>query len=279
MVIHTVRAALTARLILFMRLITVSLMTAPLLVQAEGIWQRMTTPAYGLWSLGGVAKDSLFRDVRPTLAPALLVFGGYGDVFIEANRFGYSLYRDGTSFASVIGNFRSHTSLSREQINASQVLSRYRLETRNNALEVGIQVGRRLPLGWIGRAALLQDVSSAHGSREGELLFYRRDQSGPVRLLTTVGAQYQSQRFNDYYFGIDASELADPAVQQGYRPAAGFSAELEMIATYDITIHANQSWGFYAGFRHFYYGREVADSPLTKGSLVQQYFIGLGRYF
>lgn len=270
MVIHTVRAALIA---------AVALTTASSLVQAEGIWQRVTAPAYGLWSLGGVAKDSLFRDVQPTLAPALLVFGGYGDFFIEANRFGYGLYRDGTSFASVIGNFRSHTSLSREQISASRVLSRYRLEERNNALEVGIQAGRHLPLGWIGRAAVLQGVSAAHRAREAEILFYRRDQLAGVRLLTTLGGQYQSQRFNDYYFGIDASELADPAVQQGYRPAAGFSAELEMIATYDVTTHANQSWGFYAGFRHFHYGREVADSPLTKGSLVQQYFIGLGRYF
>ena len=247
----------------------------------DGFWHTVTEPASGLWSVGAVARDSSFRDVDVEVNPALLVFGGYGDFFIEANRFGYGVYRDGTNFASVIGNLRTHTSLSEEQIDDSDVLSAYDLDERDSALEIGFQVGRRLGAGWVGRAAVLQDISGAHQSQEAELLFYRRDDVAGFRILTTVGAQYQTEDFNDYYFGIDRDEIRNSASQDVYDAGPGFSAELEIIATYDFNWgnQPDNKWGAYVGLRHFQYDDEVSDSPLVGNGLVQQYFVGLGKYF
>lgn len=248
-------------------------------VAEESLWQTVSDPVHGLWSAGITVKDSVFKDVDPVVSPALLVFGGYGDVFIEANRFGYGFYRDGTNFASVIGNLRSHTRLTEDQIDDSKDLSQYDLDERKAALEVGIQAGRRLGAGWVGRAALLQDISGAHKSQEAELLFYRRDDIAGLRILTTIGAQYQAEKFNDYYFGIDADEIKNSATQKVYKPGAGFSAELEVIATYNFEWGAGEEWGAYAGLRHFQYDSEAKDSPLVDDGLVQQYFVGLGKYF
>ncbi|KZZ46936.1 hypothetical protein A3759_06225 [Thalassolituus sp. HI0120] len=245
----------------------------------ESVWRTVSEPAYGLWSAGITVKASVFKDVDPAVSPALLVFGGYGDVFVEANRFGYGVYRDGTYFASIIGNFRSHTRLTEDQINESKDLSRYDLDERKAAIEVGIQAGRRLDSGWVVRAALLQDISGAHKSQETEVLFYRRDDIAGLRVLTTIGAQHQAKKFNDYYFGVDTDEIKNSTHQKVYKPGAGFSAELEVIATYNFDWGAGEEWGAYAGLRHYQYDSEAEDSPLVDDGLVQQYFIGLGKYF
>ncbi|WP_157729766.1 MipA/OmpV family protein [Bacterioplanes sanyensis] len=243
-------------------------------------WSSFTEPAYGLWSLAANHRISVFRDVPTHTTPALLVFGGYGSVFIEANRFGHNFYRDGTWFASAVGNLRTHSTLSRQQIDNSDVLSRYDLDERKAALEAGLQVGRRLPHGWFARFAWLQDVSQRHRSSETELLLYRRDELDlglprPVILLSVAGVQRQSAGLNNYYFGIDKKEIREgqPSV---YRADAGWSAELELIASYRLR---NSDVGVYAGLRHYQYDQSVSDSPLTHGGLIQQYFTGVGWYF
>lgn len=268
-----------------MRLTTIlsaGLLTAGLSasVQAEdSLWQTVSEPAFGIWSGAVVAKDSLYKDVDVKVAPSLLIFGGYGDVFIEANRFGYGIYRDGTNFASVVGNVRSYTTLTEDQIDDSSTLSKYNLDERKTALEAGIQVGRRLGGGWVSRAALLQDISGAHKAQEAELLFYRRDDIAGFRILTTIGGQFQSEKLNDYYFGVDSDEIKNSATQKIYKPGSGWSAELEVIATYDFEWGRGNDWGAYGGFRHFQYGSEATDSPLVDDGLVQQFFLGIGKYF
>lgn len=257
-----------------------AVVSSPVVSAAEdSLWETVSEPAFGLWSGAVVAKDSLYKDVDVQVSPSLLIFGGYGDVFIEANRFGYGIYRDGTNFASVVGNVRSYTTLTEDQIEDSRTLSEYDLDERKTALEVGVQVGRRLGGGWVSRAALLQDISGAHKAQEAELLFYRRDDIAGFRILTTIGGQYQSEKLNDYYFGVDADEITNSATQEIYKPGSGWSAELEVIATYDFEWGADNNWGAYGGFRHFQYGSEAKDSPLVDDGLVQQFFLGIGKYF
>lgn len=244
----------------------------------HSIWEDITEPAFGLWSVGAIARTSPYEDVDTSVAPTVLVFGGYGDLFLEGNRFGYNFYRDGTWFSSLVGNVRNHLSLSDEQIDDSDVLSAYDLDERESALEAGIQIGRRLPGDWIARVAFLQDLSGRHNSQEVDFTIFRRDNIGPFRLLTTFGAQYQAAEFNDYYFGIDRNELAQ-AGQETYRPGAGWSGELEMIATYDFEWNDWGEWAGYAGLRHYQHNSAATDSPIVETGLVQQYFIGLGKYF
>jgi outer membrane protein len=246
---------------------------------------QITSPAYGLWSIAATSKASPFNAVDNQVKATPLIFGGYGPIFIEANRFGYNFYRDGTHFSSIIGNMRNHSSLSKEEIENSEELKQYQLTPRKAALEAGVQLGRRFDNGWIGRIALLQDISARHKGQEAELSFYRRDNFKPfqsfngIRLLSTFGLQYQSQQLSDYYFGIDDSELSNNQ-QQAYQIHSAWSAELEFIATYDFSWQQGaKDWALYAGLRHYQFGDTVKDSPIVDSGLVQQYFIGLGHYF
>ena len=249
--------------------------------------ESVTEPAYGLWSIAATTKNSQFKAVDNQYSPSLLIFGGYGPIFIEANRFGYNFYRDGTYFSSVIGNFRGHSRLSKEDLESSDALQLYTLNERKAALEAGIQLGRRFDNGWVGRLALLQDISSTHKAQEAEISFYRRDHFKPlanfnsIRLLTTIAVQAQSQELNDYYYGVDSNELGISGAQ-AYQTDAGWSAEIELIATYDFSWqknNPNNNWGAYAGLRRYQFSDTVSDSPIVESGLVQQYFVGLGTYF
>ena len=254
--------------------------------EEQSLTDTIIEPAYGLWSIAATSKKSQFKAVDNQLRATPLIFGGYGPVFIEANRFGYNFYRDGTYFSSLIGNLRSHSSLSEDEIESSDVLDKYNLDERKRSLEAGIQVGRRFDGGWIGRIALLQDVSSTHKGQEAEVTVYRRDSFKPfsnfnsIRLLTTLGLQAQSQELNDYYYGVDEKEL-EHANQKAYQADSGWSAELELIATYDFSWQSAgaKDWAAYAGLRHYQFNDTVSNSPIVESGLVQQYFVGLGHYF
>lgn len=262
-----------------------ALLATPTHAEQTSLWETVSEPAYGLWSIGVLSRSSLFEDVDAQTSPTALIFGGYGPLFVEGNRFGHNFYRDGTWFASAVGNVRNYMSLSQEQIDDSVFLSQFDLDERQSSLEAGVQVGRRFDGGWIGRVALLQDISNRHNAQEAELTVFRRDSFkpfdslGPVRLLTTLGLQYQTEELNDYYFGIDQDEIA-LASQQAYEANEGWSAELEFIATYDFEWSKELGeWAAYAGLRHYQFSDTVVDSPIVETGLVQQYFVGLGKYF
>ena len=260
------------------------------LADEQSLGEQIIEPAYGLWSLAAGVKNSQFKAVDNQSAPALLIFGGYGPIFVEGNRFGYNFYRDGTYFSSLVGNVRSHSSLSKEEIETSAALDNYQLDERKNAFEAGIQLGRRFNNGWVGRLALLQDISAKHNSQEIELSFYRRDSFKPlpnigsIRLLTTLALQGQNKELNDYYYGVDGDEVGASG-EVTYQADVGWSAELELIATYDFSWQlisgqaGPKDWGWYAGLRHFHYSETVSNSPIVESGLLQQYFIGLGHYF
>ena len=218
----------------------------------------ITDPAYGLWGVGPVSRDLNYKETETDTTIAPFIFGGYGPVFIEANRAGFSFYRDGTFFASVVGQLRTH-----QFRNADDNPAFANLGDRDRAIELGAQVGVRLPAGFFTRLALLQDVSGAHESHEWDLQLYRRDSIGPIQLLSAVGIQYQDDNLVNYYYGTPT-----------YKPDNAFGAEIELIATYPI-----DNWGIFAGTRTYFYDSEVSNSPLADDNKIIQLFAGVGYYF
>lgn len=158
----------------------------------------MFDEVYGIWGAGLVHRDTNYRAVDASTDPAPIIMGGIGDLSIEANRAAYTLYRDGTWFGSAVGLYRSNQSLDKDDARPLGI------GERKPALEVGAQIGRRLPFGFTGRLAATRDISGAHASAEYDLQFYRHDDFGPVRLLSSIGGQYLSSGLTDYYYATEA---------------------------------------------------------------------------
>ncbi|MBL4712915.1 MAG: MipA/OmpV family protein [Gammaproteobacteria bacterium] len=218
----------------------------------------LTDPAYGLWGIGVVNRNLNYKETESETSIAPFIFGGYGAVSIEANRAAINVYKNGTFFASVVGQLRTH-----QFRDANDNPAFASLGDRDQAIELGAQIGARLPAGFFTRLALLQDVSGAHESHEWDLQLYRRDTLGKIRLLTSVGIQYQDKRLVNYYYGTPT-----------YQPGNAFAAELELIATYPVG-----NWGIFAGTRSYIFDSEVNNSPLVDNNKIIQLFAGVGYYF
>ncbi len=231
-------------------------------------------PAYGLWSVAVSTKNSVYTDVDNKTQVVPQIFGGYGDIFVAGNRGGYSFYQHNNWFASAVINYRSHLALSQDEINDSAILSAYGIKEKKAAIEAGLHIGHHWDDGWSSRLAVLQDVSNTHKGQEVELLVYRHFQLGDISLLTNIGGQWQSDKLSNYYFSTQANSqgLVD------YEAGSGWSAEVELIATYPFTLGDN-SLGAYLGMRHYYYGEQAGDSPIVDDRLSQQYFAGIGWQF
>lgn len=209
--------------------------------------------AYGLWGAGVVSRDRNYVGTDPVIAPAVFIFGGFGPVFIEANRAGYSFYMDGTNFASAVLHLRTHQFRKDDKP----------LTNRKSAVELGIQAGRRLPMGFVTRLAFLHDVIGTHKSYEFDLQLYRRNTLGSTRILTALGVQYQAQQLVDFYYG-----------DGGYKPDAAFGAEIEVIVTQPIG-----NWAIFGGTRIYFFDKQVSNSPLANGNSINQFFGGIGYSF
>ncbi|MCF6345867.1 MAG: MipA/OmpV family protein [Thiomicrorhabdus sp.] len=216
---------------------------------------ELIEPAYGLWGVGIIDRDLNYVNSEKNTTIAPFILGGYGSIFIEANRAGFTFYRDGTFFASAVGQLRTH------QFRDSSKTGQF--EERKQAIELGLQIGARLPKGFFTRLAVLHDVSGTHESYEFDLQLYRRDSFGPLMLLSAIGVQYQNKGLVNYYYGTPS-----------YRANDALGAELELIATYPVG-----NWGIFAGTRSYIFDNQVSDSPVANGSAIIQFFSGVGYYF
>ena len=214
--------------------------------------QSILEPAYGLWGIGVTSKDRNYIGTDTDIGVSPLIFGGYGPVWIEANRLGVTVYRDGTNFASVAAFFRSHQNRKDDK----------GLSDRKSSIDLGLHIGRRLGGGFTTRFAFLHDVTASHKSYELDLQVYRHDDIGPISLLSAVGIQYQDKKLVDYYYGTNS-----------YKPAAAFGGELEFIATLPVG-----SFGIFAGTRIYFFDKEVKNSPIADGNRIDNFFLGFGYY-
>jgi len=81
----TMRLSMRLKQLASVSVILSSLLTASHVVADDhqpSTWDKLTEPAFGLWSLGAVSKNSPYHDVDNSVSPAVLVFGGYGDYLI-----------------------------------------------------------------------------------------------------------------------------------------------------------------------------------------------------
>ncbi len=219
----------------------------------------------GVWGLGAGYRDSNYLNAQGRVSPLVLVFGSWGPIFIDGNRFGYHFYEGRTWFADVAVNLRPQ---------------QFRIESespdlagtsaREPALELGFQFGAHLGGGIKAQLAAFHDVSGRHNSQEFELAFYRLTKfDNDAQLKTFIAAQYQTAELVDYYFGQPSD-----GPRGGYVGKATNAFELEVIYIYPI-----HSISIITGTRLFQYGSAVTDSPITDGALNQQYFLGVGYNF
>ncbi|GAA6135573.1 hypothetical protein NBRC116188_23630 [Oceaniserpentilla sp. 4NH20-0058] len=234
-------------------LIALLLTVSPLLFAHD--WQL---PEFNGLIAPAIGSDDLpYQQVNTKTQPSLLIFGRLGDAFIEGNRIGYPIKRFGFGNLSAIGQLRTHQYLEASDTNLTN-------QDRERAIEVGPQFSVPLGQGYVSQFSLFQDISGKHDAQEFEAAIYKRFVFEDLRLVTTLAAQYQSEKLMDYYVGTD-----------NYAPRSEWTQEIELLAVYDL----NENWSIVAMWRYYKHGKEFESSPLTSGDTTQRFAFGIGHHF
>lgn len=209
----------------------------------------LVKPAYGLWGVGISVLENNYKGEEAAVSMAPYIFGGYGDLTIEANRATYTLWGNGTFYTSAVAQLRTH-----------QKSEKY---DKGIAFELGGDVGLILPYGFVTRLAILADVSSVHSGYELDYQLFRHDSIWKVALLSAVGVQYQSDKLANYYYASGE-----------YRPDNSYSTELEFIATLPV-----YDFGLFVGVRSYWYSSSISNSPIASSNNTTLGFFGVGYEF
>ena len=125
-------------------------------------------------------------------------------------------------------------------------------------------------------AGLDYRLNTAYGvgqlSLSGDALGYSRgivadaSYSYPLRLnmvsmAPTVGVQWTDVNYNDYYYGVDASEARASGLRS-YSPESSFSPYGGLAAR----MLLNENWSIFASGQLMFLGSEIQDSPMVDKS-------------
>ncbi len=143
---------------------------------------------------------------------------------------------------------------------------------RDYALETGLEI---LTDGLWGNihAQLLADVSGVHNGYEAWLSYSTDWIRGRWHISPSVSVNWKSQKQNNYYYGVRASEAQSNL--NVYRADSGFNTSAKLSAVYYIS----ERWRFFATANVEKINDSAADSPLLKDDEIVSYFAGIHYAF
>ena len=164
-----------------------------------------------------------------------------------------------------------------------------RLDDRNVAVEVGGFAGLTFkgltnPYDSLSvRLDAVKDIANAH---ESWVLTPTIDFGTPLSLTTFVGASlsadFVSNRYADYYFGIDLEDALDSGLPV-YNPDGGFKSwQVGLLASQSLSGDLRKGWALFGTGSYKRLVRDFADSPIVadRGSRGQwSAAVGIGYSF
>ncbi|HUJ85937.1 MAG TPA: MipA/OmpV family protein [Burkholderiales bacterium] len=122
-------------------------------------------------------------------------------------------------------------------------------------------------------AEALRDVSHTSGGSELRLGYNYDWARGRLRLRPYFSISFRSERLNDYYYGVLASE-ATPT-RPAYDPGAGFNGELGLYGYYRLT----ERWRLLAGASATRWSSGVRASPIVDNRVQVSGMVGAAYDF
>lgn len=203
---------------------------------------------HGMWGIGSKIKQQNHTDGSSEINFAPYIFGSFGIVNIEANRVYINITNyDRKYFLSIAGQLRG-----REATNEKQ-----------KSFELGGQIDIPLKNSFGFRTSYLFDIINSHKGSELDMLIFHHSYIFDISILTSIGIQYMSDNLSNYYFGTNDYKIKD-----------AFSAELEVILTYDLN-----NYSLFIGTRDFFYNDNISNSPIVNQPYLLQLFAGIGYRF
>ncbi len=141
-----------------------------------------------------------------------------------------------------------------------------KLHKRNTAGLAGFEYNRSLAQIEL-QAQVVHDVTGVHGGDEVRLTLAKHWAKGKHRLGLAIGANWQSHKVINYYYGVNAQETDAASI---YNANSGTST----LVRFDWNYRLSEHWDlrFLTSYRHL--PRAISASPIVNNNNVLTTFVG-----
>lgn len=191
-----------------------------------------------------------------------------GTIYARGNNMGVYLYNTEEDKIAVYGQMAG---IEFEADEADGVYQN--LDDKSISIMMGLSYLHLTPYGGL-RTQIAKDVRGKSKGEIGKLTYLTRYQKDRLTLYPSVGIQYQSKKYNDYYYGITQAESQKTGLTQ-YEPKQSVSPYLGLSAIYDI----NPNWALFVNQDLRFLSSEEKDSPRVDKSHLYNASVGVFYQF
>jgi outer membrane protein len=221
------------------------------------------------WAIGGLGmyQTNIYRDGEAEFNALPWVEFEYGKFSLDRNKITYELYEnDWFEIAPVIeADFQGYEAADSPFLGG--------MKDRDMAFHAGVEGEIEVGPAEI-EFGLRQDITGTNKGFIGELsVGLDAPVTDNLMLGASVGAEYYSSKYSDYYYGVTASEARAGRAQ--YDVGGTINPTIELNAQYRIS----ESWkaGMMAEYIHF--DSKISDSPIIDASGQGQVMFGVAYEF
>lgn len=150
------------------------------------------------------------------------------------------------------------------------------MKDRSNTLDGGIS------LDWGGFSlSYTHDLLSKHKGDEVSLSYAKGFGVGKAEVMFGAGVTWQSEKLNQYYYGVAPSEVRTLIVngktfnRTAYKTEDAISPKINMLVKYPVF----DSWAFIGGAEVNFLPEEITDSPIIENKNAWGVFAGIAKTF
>lgn len=219
--------------------------------------------------LGILYKDKPYKDYdnddKTNLVPVILFEGD--NFFVRGSSLGWKFVDSkGLEFAAV-GEYLA------DGYDASDSSYLNGMSDRDPSFGVGAQVIWNPEALGFKLTAVTDAADNSDGSQVRGEVFYKY-RTGDWMLKPSAGFVWQSDNYNDYYYGVKNSE-ARPG-RPAYSADDDFNYRMGVVAVYQ---EKSSPWMYIAGLRYDIFGDEINDSPIVGNDNELSALIGVAYTF
>lgn len=185
----------------------------------------------------------------------------YGRFFARIDTFGIKTARVGYGYLELAG-----------RVNVEGFDADHGLHRRSNPIPLGLGTYQETPFGAFF-LNVFRDFNTSHGTL-AEAIYAAQVDLGRVSIYPEAGVEYRSSSYNDYYFGVSASESAASGLRQysvgsSTSPIFGLAADVPLSGDWHLNLHWRRKW----------LDNTVSDSPLVRRRTDDTAIVALSYHF
>jgi outer membrane protein len=225
----------------------------------------------GIWSLGAAAyiQNSPYKGTNTKTRPAPMVGYEGKNFYLRGFNGGYYLWNDKTDKLSIAAwysplRFRPKDSGDHQM---------RRLDYRKSTMMAGLNYAHYTQYGYL-RTWLGGDVLGESNGVTWDLAWLYRYTNGRLTITPGIGATWNSENQNQYYYGVRRSESSRSGIRH-YNADSDWNPYVELSVNYNLT----DNWSIYGMGRYIRFGDEVKDSPMVDRSWMGMLLTGVNYRF